>query len=181
MSKKTRFKPVQIDIVGPLPESSGHKHVLTVIDQASHYPIAVPLQSTETAEVSRAFEDHWIVTFGQSIPLGLRAQPHLDSDLSPNQQAFGSELTPPPEFASRGTEELDEADFYVQLQKVRDGYAYPPAVHHQHDDGEASGILKKAKFVGGVDLCCHLFNFNHILYLCCLIYSQCVHKHLPHV
>ena len=79
--------------------------------------------------------------------LGLRAQPHLDSDLSPNQQAFGSELTPPPEFASRGTEELDEADFYVQLQKVRDGYAYPPTVHYKQNDGEASGALQKAKFV----------------------------------
>ena len=33
-------------------------------DQASHYPIAVPLWSTETAEVWKAFEDHWIGTLG---------------------------------------------------------------------------------------------------------------------
>ena len=38
-------------------------------------------------------------------------------------------------------------DFYEQLKRVRDGYEYPPAVHHQHDDGEASEALQKAKFV----------------------------------
>ena len=38
-------------------------------------------------------------------------------------------------------------EFYEQLKKVRDGYAYPLAVHHQKDDVEASDALRKAKFV----------------------------------
>ena len=63
--------------------------------------------------------------------LGLRAQSHLDFGFSPHYQAFGTKL--------------DRADFYQQLQKVRDGYAYPPAVNHQKDDGEASDTRKKAK------------------------------------
>ena len=44
-------------------------------------------------------------------------------------------------------EELDGVESYEQLKKVRDGYAYPPAVHHQKDDGKASEALRKAKFV----------------------------------
>ena len=57
-SKKTRFKSVHINIFGPLPESSSHKHILTVIDWASGYPIPVLLWSTETAEVWKAFANH---------------------------------------------------------------------------------------------------------------------------
>ena len=75
------------------------------------------------------------------ILLGLSARPHLDS----GQQALGTKLTLPADFTSR--EELDRADFYKQLQKVRDGYAYPPAFYHQQDDSKASDALKIAKFV----------------------------------
>ena len=64
------------------------------------------------------------------ILLGLRARPHLDSGLSPHQQAFGCEINLPADFASKEAEELDGVDFYEQLKKVRDGYIYPPAVHH---------------------------------------------------
>ena len=34
-------------------------------------------------------------------------------------------------------------EFYEQLKKVRDGYAYPTAVHHQRDNGEASKPLER--------------------------------------
>ena len=72
------------------------------------------------------------------ILFGLRAQPHLDSGLSPHHQAFGTELTLPADFASKEAEELDGVEFYKQLKKVRDGYTYP---HHQKDDSEASDAL----------------------------------------
>ena len=42
------------------------------------------------------------------ILLGLRARSHLDSGLSPHQQAFRTELTLPADFASKKEEELDE-------------------------------------------------------------------------
>ena len=45
------------------------------------------------------------------ILLGLRARPHLDSSLSPHQQAFGTELTLPANFASKEEEELDGVEF----------------------------------------------------------------------
>ena len=45
------------------------------------------------------------------ILLGLRARPHLDSGLSPHQQAFGCEINLPADFASKEAEELDGVDF----------------------------------------------------------------------
>ena len=71
----------------------------------------------------------------------------LASALSFRWQAFGTKLTLPANFASRGAEELNRADFYEKLQKVRDGYDYRLALHHQQEDGEASDALKKAKLV----------------------------------
>ena len=47
----------------------------------------------------------------------------------------------PADFASKEAKELDGVEFYEQLKKVREGYAYPPAMHHQRDDGEASEAL----------------------------------------
>ena len=38
-------------------------------------------------------------------------------------------------------EELVGGDFYKELQKVRDSYAYHQAVHHQQDEGKASDTL----------------------------------------
>ena len=51
------------------------------------------------------------------------------------------------DFSSKEAEELDGVEFYEQLKKMRDSYAYLPAEHHQRDDGEASEALRKAKFV----------------------------------
>ena len=48
--------------------------------------------------------------------------------------------------AIKGAEELDGVNFYEQIQKVRDGYAFL-AVHYQQDESEASEPLKKGKFV----------------------------------
>ena len=53
----------------------------------------------------------------------------------------------PADFASKEAEELDGVEFYEQLKKVRDSNAYPPAVHYQRDDGEASEALRQARFV----------------------------------
>ena len=40
-----------------------------------------------------------------------------------------TKLTLPADFASKDAEELKGADFYKCLQKVRDGYTYPLAMH----------------------------------------------------
>ena len=45
-------------------ESNGCKSLLTVIDWATHYLVAIPLQSTEAAKVWRTFKTHWVGSFG---------------------------------------------------------------------------------------------------------------------
>ena len=59
-----RFAHVHVDLVGPLPASRGHMHLLTVIDRFTRWPEAIPLAQTETASVGRAFALHWIARFG---------------------------------------------------------------------------------------------------------------------
>ncbi|XP_033212473.1 uncharacterized protein LOC117170061 [Belonocnema kinseyi] len=55
-----RFRHVHIDIIGPLPESNGHKYCLTIIHRFSHWPEAVPLLNNEAVSVCRAFVDQWV-------------------------------------------------------------------------------------------------------------------------
>ena len=81
------------------------------------------------------------------ILFGLRAWPHLNSGLSPNQLAFETKVTLPANFLSREAKELDGAKLYKKLKHARDHYIYPQAVNHQQNGGEASAVLKSAKFV----------------------------------
>ena len=51
--EKTRFRTVHTDLVGPLPETEeGYKYILTAIDRATCYPIAVPLKSMTSRDVT---------------------------------------------------------------------------------------------------------------------------------
>ena len=59
-----RFTHVHIDLVGPLPASKGHTHLLTVVDRFTRWPEAIPLSSTDTAAIGTAFAMHWIARFG---------------------------------------------------------------------------------------------------------------------
>ena len=38
-----RFASINLDLVGPLPESEGHKYIMTVIDRFSRWSEAIPL------------------------------------------------------------------------------------------------------------------------------------------
>ena len=61
-----RFDHVHIDLVGPLPESQGHKYLLTVIDRFTRWPEVVPLKNIETRTVAEAYVRvrNWIARFG---------------------------------------------------------------------------------------------------------------------
>ena len=50
-----RFEYIHIDIVGPLPESQGHRYLLSVVDRCSRWIEAYPLVRASSEEVCQAF------------------------------------------------------------------------------------------------------------------------------
>ena len=59
-----RFSHVHIDLVGPLPQSSGFTQILTMMDRSTRWPEAVPLADVSASSVARALLHHWISRFG---------------------------------------------------------------------------------------------------------------------
>ena len=59
-----RFHDVQIDVVGPLDESEGHKYLLTIIDRTSRWFEAVPMVDATAIACCNAFIRGWIRNFG---------------------------------------------------------------------------------------------------------------------
>ena len=59
------WETVGIDILGPLPVTEdGYKWLLTIVDQFTRWPCAVPLRSRSSAEIARALHDHLITQHG---------------------------------------------------------------------------------------------------------------------
>jgi hypothetical protein len=59
-----RFAHIHVDLVGPLPRSSGFSYLFTVIDRTTRWPEAIPLTSTTAADCAAALLQGWIQRFG---------------------------------------------------------------------------------------------------------------------
>ena len=59
-----RFKHVHVDIVGPLPIAKGKRYLLTMVDRATRWPEAVPLNNISAEEVVDVLYSTWIARFG---------------------------------------------------------------------------------------------------------------------
>ena len=53
------FKRVAIDLIGPIspPSKEGHRYILTLMDDATRYPEAVPLKNIDTETVAEVLVD----------------------------------------------------------------------------------------------------------------------------
>ena len=59
-----RFSHINVDIVGPLPFSSGFTYLLTIIDRNTRWPEAIPLRGITSSECVQALISGWIARFG---------------------------------------------------------------------------------------------------------------------
>ena len=58
-----RFQHLNIDIV-TLPLSNGFRHLLTIVDRFTRWPVAVPIKDITTEAVVDAFSHGWVASFG---------------------------------------------------------------------------------------------------------------------
>lgn len=66
------FAHIHVDLVGPLPSSSGFTHIFTVIDRSTRWPEAIPLKDISTTTCVNALISGWVSRYG--VPL------HITSD-----------------------------------------------------------------------------------------------------
>ena len=59
-----RFNHIHVDIVGPLPQSRGVTHLLTIVDRFTRWPEAIPLSNTSTTTCACALDANWVACFG---------------------------------------------------------------------------------------------------------------------
>ena len=64
-----RFDHMHVDLVGPLPLSNGHTHLLTVVDRCTRWPEAIPLSNPTTLTCAQALVTNWIASFGAPIDM----------------------------------------------------------------------------------------------------------------
>ena len=88
-----RFAHVYIDLVGPLPASKGHTHLLTIVDRFTRWPEAIPLCSTDTATIGNAFAMHWVARFGVPTDITSDRGAQFTSDVwSALSESLGAKL-----------------------------------------------------------------------------------------
>jgi transposase InsO family protein len=61
---RRRFSHFHIDLVGPLPKSSGFTHLFTIVDHTTRWPEAVPVSSTTAADCAAALLAGWVQRLG---------------------------------------------------------------------------------------------------------------------
>ena len=62
-----RFQHVHVDVVGPLPVDMGFRYLLTAVDRATRYPVAIPMAEQTAESCLIAFTTGWVQHFGSPI------------------------------------------------------------------------------------------------------------------
>lgn len=87
LPNETSCKPrefVAIDLVGPLPPIQGNKFVLTMVDHATRFLVAAPLQTVSAQHVTSCFLDNWVYRYGPPKTLHSDRGPQFTSSVMNN-------------------------------------------------------------------------------------------------
>jgi hypothetical protein len=76
-----RFAHLHVDLVGPLPLSSGFSYLFTVVDRTTRWPEAFPLSSIAAADCAAALLQCWIQRFGVPSTITSDRGPQFTSQL----------------------------------------------------------------------------------------------------
>jgi hypothetical protein len=76
-----RFAHHHVNLVGPLPLSSGLSYLFAVIDRATRWPEAFPLSSLAAADCAAALLQGWIHQFGVPSTITSSRGPQFTSQL----------------------------------------------------------------------------------------------------
>ncbi len=88
-----RFDHIHVDLVGPLPPSNGHTHLLTVVDRFTRWPEAIPLSNTTAVTCAQALVANWISRFGVPMDMSSDRGSQFTSQLwSSISQLLGTKL-----------------------------------------------------------------------------------------
>ena len=55
-----KFRQLNVDIAGPLPNSNGYTYILVLVDRFSRWPVAVPMKDSRTQTIINALMHNWI-------------------------------------------------------------------------------------------------------------------------
>ena len=115
-----RFQFIHLDIVGPMPESYGHKYLLTIYDRCSRWIEAFALQRDTAEEVSNAFLQY-ISRFGlPSVACSDNGNAFISNLFQDVLKNFGVEVkfTPAYHAATNGAIERKHQDIKNSLKAV---------------------------------------------------------------
>ncbi|BHF71607.1 hypothetical protein SprV_0401466700 [Sparganum proliferum] len=83
-----RFSHVHLDIVGPLPPSSGCSYLLTCVDRFTRWPEAIPLPDIAAPTVVKAFLSRWVAIFGAPSTITTDRGAQFESNLFQSLLSF---------------------------------------------------------------------------------------------
>ena len=63
-SPSQKFADINLDLVGPLPDSNGYSYILVIVDRFSRWPVAIPLPDCKTHTILNAFMHNWLSLYG---------------------------------------------------------------------------------------------------------------------